>query len=320
MPVAKQVKLAIVVGLNLVLFYFLYRWVQTSIRWEQFSNAFLETPVAAILVALVVGLFLLVLYGLRLGCLIDRPLSQTFWIICYGFGANNLLPFRIGDALKLYFAKRRYEVSMTRLLLVKVMEKFFDLFFLLVIGLLALFLGVIAVSQASLLLIFGLLIAVVVGAALVILLIGRNYGWLESLRRHPLVDHFFVVFEEVIRSPSKKQALLISVAIWILTVAMMKVFYAQALPGYEIAWRDALALVFVTTITLGLPSAPGAIGVFEAAIVFYLSGIVGVPAEQALASAVVLHLIVAVPQILFMLIAAIGARGHAAKGVESASS
>ena len=186
----KQIKFALMLSVNLVLFYFLSRWVQTSIRWEHFKSAFLDTPVSAAASALVIGLILLVLYGQRLAYLIDRGLGQGFWIVCYGFGANSVLPFRIGDALKLYFAKRYYRVSATRLLLIKVMEKFFDLFFLLCIGLLALLSGVIAVGQTPLLMIAAFLAIVVGMTGFAVFLIQRNDAWLVQLRQQALIGHW----------------------------------------------------------------------------------------------------------------------------------
>ena len=113
--------------------------------------------------------------------------------------------------------------------------------------------------------------------------------------------------------PAKKKAIGISAIIWISTVAMMYIFYTLALPGFDIGWNDALALVFVTTISLGIPSAPGAFGVLETAVVFYLTKFMGVSADQSLATALVLHLLIAGPQIILMFSAMVIARQRLGK-------
>jgi len=75
------------------------------------------------------------------------------------------------------------------------------------------------------------------------------------------------------------------------------------LPGISFHYSDVLALVFVTSLSLGIPTVPGAVGVFEATVVFYLSAFLNVAAEEALACAIILHLCIAVPQIGLMMIA-----------------
>lgn len=304
----KQVKYGLMITANLVLFYFLYRWVQDSIRWDSLKTAILDTPFSAVATALIIGLILLLMYGQRLAYLISREFSPCFWIVCYGFGANSVLPFRIGDALKLYFARRYFEVSAAKLLFVKVMEKFFDLSFLLIIGVLAVLYGVLAVDKAPLLLIAGLLVTLLAATTIVFFLIRKDSRFMAILRQYALLDHLLNMFEEAITSPAKKKAIAVSALIWVTTVTMIFIYYSLALPGFDIGWNDALALVFVTTISLGIPSAPGALGVFEAAIVFYLTKFVGVAASQALATALVLHLLIALPQIALMIAALLVAR------------
>ena len=308
MPTRIQLKYGLMLGANVVLFYFLYRWIESSIHWDAFKAAIVDTPFTAILSALIIGQIILCLYGQRLALLIDRDFGSSFWIVCYGFGANSVLPFRIGDALKIYFAKRYFNVSAARLLFIKVMEKFFDLTFLLVIGVLAFLFGVIAVDKTPLILITGFLVAIILFTIAAIVVIRHESNWISRFRKHGTIDHIFNMFEDAIVNPAKKKAIGISAIIWVSTVTMMYLFYILALPGFEIGWNDALALVFVTTISLGIPSAPGALGIFEAAIVFYLTKFVGVTPDKSLATALVLHLLIAGPQIVLMLTAIVIAR------------
>ena len=308
MPYSKQLKFGLMIIANAVLFYFLYQWVQHSISWDTFKVAILDMPLSAVMTALIIGIILMFMYGQRLAYLIGREFNSCFWIVSYGFGANSILPFRIGDALKLYFARRYFAVSAAKLLFIKVMEKFFDLAFLLVIGILALLFGAIAVGKGPLIMITGLLIMVMLATLIAVLLIRRDTRFMMRLRQYALLDHFFNMFEEALNSPAKKKAVVVSAIIWVTTVIMIFIFYTLALPKFYFGWSDALALVFVTTISLGIPSAPGALGVFEAAIVFYLTRFVDVPAAQALATALVLHLLIALPQIVLMIAAVIVAR------------
>lgn len=309
MSVSKQqLKFVLMALVNLVIFYFLYQWLLNSVNFLDFKRSLLHIPVEAISIALFLGLLSLLFYGLRLSCLIDKTFSTSFWIVCYGFGANNILPFRMGDVLKLYFARKYYQVPATKLVFVKIMEKMFDLSFLLLIGGLALLLGVAVIEGKHVMLVAAVLIVMTLGFFLVLFLLRRDFQVMVWLRKNLLISRLLRHFEEVIMNPALKRAMLITAVIWLVTVVMMFAYYSLALMDYQLGVNDALALVFITTLSLGLPSAPGGLGVFEAGTVFYLSKFVDVPADLALAVALVLHLIVALPQIFLMFAAIIASR------------
>ena len=52
-----------------------------------------------------------------------------------------------------------------------------------------------------------------------------------------------------------------------------------------------------TSVAIAMPSAPAGIGLFEAAVIAYLTQAHGVQNEAALAVAVIFHLVVTVPQL-----------------------
>jgi len=309
MSVSKpQLKFFLMALVNLIIFYFLYQWLSDSVSSLDFKRSLLYIPIEAISIALLLGLLALLFYGLRLSCLIDKELLPSFWIVCYGFGANNILPFRMGDVLKLYFAQKNHQVPATKLIFIKIMEKVFDLSFLLLIGVLAFVLGVAAIGGMEIILVTVILVIVIVGFLLVLFLVRRDLQLIVWLRKKAFIDRLLDHFEEALMNPALKRASLFSAVIWLITVMMMYAYYSLSLVEYPLRFNDALALVFITTLSLGVPSAPGGLGVFEAAAVFYLSQFLDVPVDLALATALVLHLIIALPQILLMFAAIVASR------------
>ena len=141
------VRYSVLVTINIVLFYYLVLWFRDSIRWTEFEEAILYIPAPAMLIALILGVLTLGAYGKRTALLVDKDFEPSFWIVTFGFGANNVLPFRLGDALKVYFARKNFKVSATKLIFVKVMEKSFDLSAVLIIGYIVLMAGVVAIKQ-----------------------------------------------------------------------------------------------------------------------------------------------------------------------------
>lgn len=289
---------------NIAFFYYLYRWFQSNIHWDNFINAFFEIPASAIFIVLFLGVLTLGLYAERLSCLINRKFNVCFWVISFGFGANNILPFRMGDLLKLLFARKYFHISAPKLLFVKVMEKFFDLSALFTIGALAaLLFGTIAIKHDYLVWMAVLLIACLSATIATALIIRTESKWMATLRKNHHINYICILFHEVVSNPKIKKSLFITAIIWLITVFMMYAYYRLALQDFSIGLHDVLCLVFLTTLSFGVPAAPGGVGFFEAAIVFYLTNFLAVPTEKSLATALVLHFILAFPQIMLMLLA-----------------
>jgi glycosyltransferase 2 family protein len=304
MPHKKLFQYGLVIAANLILFYLLCQWYQKNIHWQELFLALQLISGSAIMAALVLGIGILTLYGQRLAYLLNhktkRPFWPSFWIISYGFGANNILPFRIGDALKIHFAKKYFNVPVTRLLLVNVMEKFFDLLALLIIGVWVAIIGSMAINKIHLLVIAAALALLLCGVILILALIQRDVAWVKNFRKHERIKNFITIFETLISNPNLIWVFCLTICIWAMTIGTMLVYYTIVFPNIDISLVDALALVFLSTLSLGIPSAPGSLGVFEAAVVFYLSTFLKIPAADALACAIVLHLVQAMPQILLM--------------------
>ena len=298
----------IVTLINVALFYFLYDWYQKNIHWSDLVSAIRMVPSGAVFTAFTLGIAALCICAKRLSVLMDAPAKPSFLITCFGFGANNILPFRMGELLKIYFARRHFGLSAAKLFLVKIMEKFFDLAALLIIGLWTAFIGSKALNPVYLVIIGGLLGCVLLGTVILLYLLRRNFSVVARLRNNRHIHHFMSMYETVFASPALGRVALITAGIWALTVLQISIYFSWVLPDTPLHFVDVLALVFLYSFSIGIPSAPGALGVFEAAIVFYLNKFMGIQATEALALALVLHMTFAIPQILLMLTSIMAAR------------
>jgi hypothetical protein len=300
MSIKHIVKYLVMIGLNAAFFYYLITWLNQSIQWHNVGTAFQKIPLSVIALSLILNLFALYFYGKRLSYLLNQPLGTGFWISIYGFGANNVLPFRLGDLLKLYYAKKYYHISTTKLVFVKVVEKLFDLSGLLIIGSIAFLAGGFLINQKYLGLLALLLIVAMGGTALGLYALNRHTRLIDIITGHRRLNHFYKKIMEIKNNPDIVPALRMTGYIWILTTLTFYGFFRFALPDASVSYVDALALTFITTLSLGIPSTPGAVGIFEAAIVFYLTKFLRIDTESALAAALLLHLAIAIPQIILM--------------------
>ena len=84
-------------------------------------------------------IFVLILYALQLSFLMKIAFWKAFCITSTGCGLNNILPFRLGDILRIYFAKQFFNFSISTTTAATLMERYFDFVMLLILGSLVLF-------------------------------------------------------------------------------------------------------------------------------------------------------------------------------------
>ena len=95
-----------------------------------------------------------------------------------------------------------------------------------------------------------------------------------------------------------RHVLAVSVAIWVLNIALVFFTFNTYLPDLRITILDAVTLLLVLALAIAIPAAPAGLGLFEAGIVAYLTQKFGVGNEEALAAATVFHLVITLPQVL----------------------
>jgi uncharacterized membrane protein YbhN (UPF0104 family) len=232
-------------------------------------------------------------YALRLSVLLGRPFGVSLPTTLLGFGLNSVLPLRLGEIAKLYYARRLYFVPTTGLFAATLVEKLFDLGALAVLATLLLTLS--PVSAISTNMVAALLVVVITGFAVVL---GYRYlasdfsrylGWSERLQA--LVG----ALDEQSRLRHVRRILAYTLVIWTLNTFVVHVGLSGLLAEHHIGLWDSVALLLISALAIAIPSAPAGIGLFEAGIVAYLVQIRGVAPETALAAAIAFHLAVTVP-------------------------
>lgn len=306
------------IGLNVLILYFLYQWFVKNIHMDTLMKAFEQIPFWAVVVSVFCNLSLLWFYAKRVSLLMEEKILRSFAITLFGFGGNNLLPFRMGDLVKLYYAKKFFLMSASKLLFVHIIERVWDLMLLLIMGA-ALFytLGdVIDIPFQMLILSVGL-IGGLAGCLFVMWQIKRKTRLYGMLLKYSITRRAVEIFETVMTGKNIFGAFWATLGIWGATVAGYYFYFDLTFPDASLTWFGAMAMVFLSSMTLSVPTVPGSLGLFEAAIVFYLTQFLSIPAEQALASALVVHMTIAIPQIILFFGCLLGAKiTNAPKGDE----
>ncbi|MBF0624601.1 MAG: flippase-like domain-containing protein [Magnetococcales bacterium] len=233
--------------------------------------------------------------ALRLVFLSDRqlPFKTAYAGFLLGMGMNNIFPAKLGELFKISYYKQKSAIPISRGMGMVFWERFFDLNALLTIGVIT----ALALEKALLL----VPILSVVGGFWAFLLLDYH---LPNLARHLLR---LIPFEagrafardvlDHLRDRLQVRFLVLlgihTALVWIGYCAMFYIMF-NGVGGLGLATGQAVAVFAITSMGAALPSSPGALGVYEAAVVLAL-GWFGVAKEEALALAVTFHLIQMIP-------------------------
>jgi uncharacterized protein (TIRG00374 family) len=281
-----------------------------GVQFSQIVGAVPSVNPALLMLALLASIATLLAKGSRWILLFNqRPPSfrRSFTIQTIGIFLNSIAPARLGDLLRSYLMGEEEKHSKVFVLGTIVVEKVFDMFFL-VVSMVILLPKVVfpnwvsepseltAILLAGLILVCGLILwkrdrFLGLLEQVSIVFPGRIRGWMLRQLKN-LVDSL-----ECVRNPRQLAGILAwSFLIWLLGFGTnLLVFWAMGLTVTSLA---AIFLLVVLQVGVAVPSSPGRIGVFHYLTVLALS-LFSVPKEAALGIGIILHLVVYVP--LFLL-------------------
>lgn len=235
--------------------------------------------------------------------------ARFYELVVSGVACNNVLPARLGDLLRARWLGRAARIPAGRALGTVVLDRGSDLAALVVLLGLGL-LGAASADWLAPIAVGGVAGVLALGAAVVF---ARAYTSRRQRGRRTrgLVRRVLRDLAEQLAAPVGRrrlgQWLALSLAAWIVW-AIGAVLVAGAL-GIELAPLEALFVAAVMNLGVAIPSSPGFVGTYEWLGVASL-GLLGVPASEALAFAILLHATWYVPTTLLGG-AALGVRGIA---------
>ncbi|OLN26549.1 hypothetical protein DVDV_2606 [Desulfovibrio sp. DV] len=206
---------------------------------------------------------------------------------------NNIVPAKLGELAKAFYLRRECRFSLSRSITMVFWERFFDLNAILAMGLVVAFHFNLKMAFVPL--------AAAVGAIWVGLWVVRRYPdfvgrIIEKMPSNRLAEFMAELKLQVLHgvTPGFMTLLgLYTVVCWLLYAGstFLVLMWVADLP---LTFGHAAAVFVISSFGMAMPSSPGALGVFEAAVVFSL-GLFGVDRAQALAAGLVLHMVQFIP-------------------------
>lgn len=232
------------------------------------------------------------------------PAGRLYPVVVMGYMGNNILPFRLGEALRAYVLWRREHIHIGTSLTTAVLERLFDgvtmvlfvLFGLLFVPLSFFFQRLVTIAS---IVFFGALIVFLSLAARPQLLHAIAHRIIEAVVPSRFRSTLFGLVEGVIAGleslRSGRDVLVVfgvTVIVWL--IEGLKYWLVSFAFDLQLPYYGILLMAGVVNLLTALPSLPGYIGTFEGGGVQTLE-IIGVPSGPAASYILVLHAILLIP-------------------------
>lgn len=282
----KSLQIFIGLAISLVCGYFAVRGVEWSAVWA----AFVKVRFLALVPALGCLAVMLLLRAYRWRRFVEPlqpvPFTPFLSATLIGFMANDVLPLRAGELIRVYALSRLTSVRMSTALATLILERVWDtvgVSVLLVVLLLSFPIPA-WLAHTNLVILGGSSILLVVGWVLV-RRGEEGLSWLPP-RIANIAGHFIRGFFALRSISLILWVFILSVLIWV----ALGTFYWILLRacGFSLPVTAALMVTVMTIFAAALPAAPGYLGTFQYATVLALS-FFSVPKEEALGFSIVAH-------------------------------
>ncbi len=218
-------------------------------------------------------------------------LRDSTEIVFISWLVNCLVPAKLGDVYRAWLLRANFTVSLSRTFGTVFIERIFDLFAIVVLGLAAGFWSFRDGLSPEVQVVFGIGVAVVVALAIGLFVV-RNFGG-RMIRRLPLpgpIVEFYDRFEEGVFSIDARRVPILGVVtalIWATEATRLFLVVLALGFGLKLGISGAFFVALIASLLTAIPFTPAGLGAVEGALVFILTTLYGATPDQALAIALV---------------------------------
>ena len=222
--------------------------------------------------------------------------SSLYRAVLIGYFGNNVLPLRLGEILRAYIVGKENNLPKSFVFGTVVLERLMDMFALIFFGIILLILYPFEEGWVGDYILKGGSVILIVIFALIII---RRFK-LKSTENKIL--RIFNQIMDGLLSIRKKNIIPVvisSILIW--SIYLLDVYLIQRAFQFNLTWTQSLAILVISSLALSIPSAPGMIGTFHAAVKFTMVDLFTFTPNEGNSFAILLH---AYGYILFTLLGA----------------
>ena len=280
--------------ISAVAIYAIFKFVQ----FKDLAAAFSKVGWLFILIVFSIDVITMMIRGIAWRCILGNKITwkQSFFGICEGYFLNNILPLRAGELGRSIFVGKSSGLGTFHVLSSIVIERAFDIAIaaILILVTLPMVVGLAWVKTVALVVLL-LVVVILVG----LFLLARNREkvaiWIEKRSDQSPFIHKYITPQmsklmDGLASLTNPRQFLLSffwIAVtWIMWIVVYDVMVWQVIPDAPI-WSGAF-VGSILALGVAIPSAPAALGVYEATMVASVV-VLGGEESSALAVALIMH-------------------------------
>jgi len=213
-----------------------------------------------------------------------------------GYFGNNVLPLRLGELMRAYLIGREWNLSKSYVFGTIVLERILDTLSLVFFAFLLILFYPLEESLREYIIWGGGIFLVAIMILIIIL------HRIKSIRiNHKILNALKDIIEGLLSINKKVYFPVIVTSLFIWGIYYLDVFLLQYAFGFDLSLAQVLMVLVLSSLALAIPSAPGMIGTFHAAVKYTMVDLFGFASHDGNAFAIFMH---AYGYILFTLLGA----------------
>jgi len=214
----------------------------------------------------------------------NKPsINKLFGSQLIGYFGNNIFPLRAGELLRCVFLSKHYKIPKSTILGTVVLERVLDL-----LGMILLLGFLLLLGENPMDIIY--LIIVIVLITILFISHKLNFSYSGNNKILLIINNIINGFKGL-NYTNFLPIVFYTILIWSIYVAM--VYLVQSSIDLNLSIINCIFILFISSLALSIPSAPGNIGTFEFSVV-YAMGMIGSSLYQ-LEFAIILHMVTFFP-------------------------
>ena len=201
-----------------------------------------------------------------------------------GYFGNNVLPLRLGELMRAYLIGREWNLSKSYVFGTIVLERILDTLSLVFFSFLLIILYPLEESLREYIIWGGGIFLVAIMILIIIL------HRIKSIRiNHKILNSLKDIIEGLLSINKKEIFPVIATSLFIWGIYYLNVLLLQYAFGFDLSLPQALMVLVLSSLALAIPSAPGMIGTFHAAVKYSMVDLFGFSSHDGNAFAILLH-------------------------------
>ncbi|NQU66482.1 MAG: flippase-like domain-containing protein [Candidatus Marinimicrobia bacterium] len=213
------------------------------------------------------------------------PLYSLFKAEMIGYFGNSVLPLRLGELLRVYIVKQEHQVTGSFVLGTVVLERLLDTVGLLTFSLLMLFIAPIP-ADIKWFIQIATIVIIVLAAVLVFVVLKVHRIKTDNY----IVEKIKIFFSgfHVLGGKLSGYTLFITLLLW--AIYWFDVHLINLALGLNLSMSGSLLVLIISSLAYSIPSAPGTIGTYHAAVKYVLITMIGgYSPDQGVTFGIILH-------------------------------